>query len=50
MSLSNMISVGSIYGRNFVVKCGGPVGVKPIYYETWRGNMGGHGILYPHCL
>jgi len=24
--------------------------VKPIYYETYRENVGGHGILYTHCL
>ena len=24
--------------------------MKPIYYETQRENVGGHGILYLHCL
>jgi len=28
---------------------GGQVDVKPICCETYRENVGGHGILYPHC-
>jgi len=43
-------NIGSFHGRNFLVKCGGQVGVKPIYYETQKENAGEHGILYPHCL
>jgi len=29
---------------------GGLLDIKPIYYEAWKKNVGGHGILYPRCL